>query len=160
VNQGAARCRPFFLSPLMRKSALWLVSTIICPMAPGTSLAQELVWRCDQTMTNRLPEDEALRRHCVPVSLPKVTTLPAPRFAPAVPPQSPSAGTPGLALPSAQVDAQEQRQRDQVARNLLLAEKQKAQTRLQMAERSGDVAAAELARADLASLERELARRP
>jgi hypothetical protein len=59
-----------------------------------------------------------------------------------------------------QVDPQEQKQRDQAARTLLLAEKQKAQIRLQNAERSGDAAAADLARADLTSLERELTRRP
>jgi hypothetical protein len=144
----------------MRKSDFGMVLVSLCPWGVGTALAQELVWRCDQTMTNRLPEDEAIRRHCVPVSLPQVTTLPAPRFAPAVPPQGISPGTPGLTWPRAQVDVQEQKQRDQVARQLLLAEKQKAQTRLQVAEHSGDAAAAELARADLTSLERELARRP
>jgi hypothetical protein len=144
----------------MCKLGFWMVSVMMCPVVVGTAFAQELVWRCDQTMTNRLPEDEALRRHCVPVSLPQVTTLPAPRFAPAVPPQNTAVGTSGMTGPRTQVDAQEQKQRDQTARTLLLAEKQKAQARLQVAERSGDTAAAELARADLASLERELARRP
>lgn len=133
---------------------------MICLAVTGTAQGQELVWRCDQTLTNRLPEDEALRRLCVPVSLPLVTTLPAPRFAPAVPPQNVTTVTPSGSVLRAQVDAQEQKQRDLAARTLLLAEKQKAQTRLQMAERLGDAAAADLARADLASLERELTRRP
>ena len=57
-------------------------------MGIGPGHAQDLVWRCGQTLTNRLPEDEGQRGTCVPVSLPKVTTLPAPRFAPVAPPQS------------------------------------------------------------------------
>jgi hypothetical protein len=144
----------------MRKLALLMVWLSMSPWRVETAFAQELVWRCDQTLTNRLPEEEALRPHCVPVSLPQVTTLPAPRFAPAVPPQSPAPGTASATWPRMQVDPQEQKQRDQAARTLLLAEKQKAQIRLQNAERSGDASAADLARADLASLERELTRRP
>ena len=93
----------------------------------------------------------------MPVSLPKVTTLPAPRFAPVASP--PSAGL-VLRNERVQVDPLEQKNRDQQSRELLLEERQKAQTRLQRAEQAGDRTALEHARADLASLDRELARRP
>jgi molybdenum cofactor biosynthesis enzyme len=59
-----------------------------------------------------------------------------------------------------QVGADEQRQRDAQARALLLAEKQRVQAVLQNARKGGDAAQVALTEADLASIERELARLP
>ena len=141
----------------VRDRVFWGMFGVAVSMGIGPGNAQDLVWRCGQTLTNRLPEDEGQRGTCVPVSLPKVTTLPAPRFAPVASP--PSAGL----VPRnerVQVDPLEQKNRDQQSRELLLEERQKAQARLQRAEQAGDRTALEHARADLASLDRELARRP
>jgi len=134
-----------------------LMWSLLCAGVSLQALAQDLVWRCGTTLTNRLPDEAALRSQCVPVSLPSVTTVGTSRLAPVAPPQSP---TWVLRSDRTQVDADEQKRRDVQASELLLAEKQKAQARLLRAEQSGDQAMAELARADVASLDRELARRP
>ena len=64
----------------MRATA-WIGVACLCAAVTGVlsqAQAQDLVWRCGSTLTNRLPDDEAQRGACVPVSLPRVTTLPAP----------------------------------------------------------------------------------
>jgi hypothetical protein len=130
---------------------------LLCASVSVTAHAQDLVWRCGTTLTNRLPDEVALQRECVPVFLPSVITVVTPRFAPVVPPLGPAAAS---RPDRTQVDADEQKRRDAQARELLLAERQKALARLLRAEQSGDHASSELARADIASLDRELARRP
>jgi hypothetical protein len=59
-----------------------------------------------------------------------------------------------------QVDPTDQKRRDEQARELLKAERDKALERVQQAQRLGDQAMLEQARADVSSLDRELARRP
>ena len=59
-----------------------------------------------------------------------------------------------------QVDPADQKRRDEQARELLKAERDKALERVQQAQRLGDQAMLEQARADVSSLDRELARRP
>ena len=143
----------------MRATAWIGVACLCAPWTAGMSAAQaqDLVWRCGSTLTNRLPDDEAHRGACVPVSLPRVTTLPAPRFAPVAPPPGASFTMPAERV---QVDPADQKRRDEQARELLKAERDKALERVQQAQRLGDQAMLEQARADVSSLDRELARRP
>ena len=143
----------------MRATAWIGVACLCAPWTAGMSAAQaqDLVWRCGSTLTNRLPDDEAQRGACVPVSLPRVTTLPAPRFASVAPPPGASFTMPAERV---QVDPTDQKRRDEQARELLKAERDKALERVQQAQRLGDQSMLEQARADVSSLDRELARRP
>lgn len=123
--------------------------------------AQDVVWRCGQTLTNQAPMDEAAQRLCVQVSLPNATTVQGARPTPIAPTQgmgSPMAGRDRTG--TVQVASDEQRQRDGQAKALLIAEKERVQAQLQTARRQGDAARVALAEADLASIERELSRLP
>ena len=130
--------------------------------SPGAFLhSEELVWRCGNTLTNQRPSDEAQRQTCVPQKLAPLTLLSAPVFAevPAPPSIATSKAGPAPAM-GTWSNPEEQKKRDQMARELLLTEKQNITNRLQEAQKKGDQAQIELNRADLMAIERELARRP
>lgn len=123
--------------------------------------AQDAVWLCGQTLTNRLPSDDAEQRQCRQVNLPNATTVPGTRTRPAAPGQGVAPPMPGRERTgTVQIATDEQRQRDAQARTLLLAEKQRLQAQLLTARRSGDATQVALTEADLASVERELSRLP
>ncbi|MDI9331157.1 MAG: hypothetical protein QM527_07585 [Alphaproteobacteria bacterium] len=150
--------RPFDRQSLALGTALALMGVSVA--------AQVSVWRCGSTLTNRLPEGDVQRRDCIPITLPSATTLhaaPASLIAPRTG-HSPQSGTrertnlvPGSTV---QISPVEQKQRDALARQLIEAELERTQALWRSARSQGDSAAAERAEADLASLQRELARLP
>ncbi len=127
----------------------------------GMVQAQDTVWRCGSTLTNQLPSDAVLQRQCIPMGLSSATTVPDTRSRPAAPGQGAATAAVGRERTgTVQVASEEQAQRDGQARALLLAEKQRLQLQWQSARQAGDTHQISLIEADLASIERELSRRP
>jgi len=137
----------------MPRLGLILALSALC--APELQ-AQEAVWRCGQTLTNRLPDSETERRQCLSVSLPASITV---HTAPAATAAVRERTTP-VPLADAQIQPAEQKQRDAWARDLLRAELERVQGEWRQARAQGDAVRAARAEADLASLQRELARWP
>lgn len=143
-----------------------LAAAVLAPLAslvllaPGVA-AQEAVWLCGQTLTNRLPDEPAERRNCQSVQLPAGTTVhvaPASAAAPAAPASAAGAGAPRAG--AAWVSSEEQKQRDAQARRVLQAELERVQDQWRQARAQGDAALSARTEADLAALQRELARLP
>lgn len=123
--------------------------------------AQDTVWRCGSTLTNQRPVDEAQQATCTPLSWSTATTVSGTRGHPHAPGQG--GATPAMGRERTgpvQVSREEQALRDGQAKSLLMAEKERLQRQWQSARQTGDATQTALIEADLASIERELSRRP
>jgi len=149
---------PFFFASAMTQPRMLHTALIwaLCAACSLEAQAQEAVWRCGQTLTNRLPDAEEERRLCQSVNLPaSITVHTAPATAAAVRDRTKS-----VPLADAQIQPAEQKQRDVWARELLRAEMERVQSEWRQARAQGDAMRAARAGADLSSLQRELARWP
>ena len=97
-----------------------ILALLLASIAP--TWAQEPVWRCGATITNRLPEDLQERQACVGVSLPLATTV-------HVSPVEAVAPLKGTVQSVSAPERTEQKQRDAQARQLLLGEVERVQAR-------------------------------
>ena len=99
----------------LRPSFFFCLACLACAAA-----AQQAVYRCGSAYTNA-PQDA---QRCERLSLPTVTVIPGTQVH-AAPPQAPGSA----AVPNLRADAAPQRQRDEMARTIVVAELDKARER-------------------------------
>lgn len=147
-----------------KKGRLWPSFFFLLALLAGAALAQQPVYRCGQEYTNA-PLDAG---RCERLAGQAVTVIPGTRVQ-AV--GGASVAVPAGQQPPAKVEAGQQKQRDDIARAIVMAELDKARQRhaaLQQdhqkaqgqADEAQRKAAVERARRDIDSLQRELDRRP
>lgn len=178
---GRPAGRPFsFVGPVARRQVgLWpglraglaagvlaavamaaMAAVAAADVAAATGAAPVTVYRCPGPpvlFTDALSPAQALERGCValqdqPVSAGRAGSV---RLAG----QTGAVAQGGPAGAAAKVRAEDQRERDAAAREILQAELSREEQRLQQARRAGDAAAVARAEADIQAIRRELARR-